>query len=217
MRFYDPAEGQVLLDGVDIRDYRIADLRRQFAVVLQEPVLFAASIEENIAYGKPDASDADIEAAARAASAHDFIGRLPEGYETSAGERGARLSGGERQRISLARAFLRNSPVLILDEPTSSVDLQTEAAIMQATEALLHGRTTFMIAHRLHTLKSCDIILVLDQGRLADVRRNYPGAVLDVGRFVLGREENGATQESANLDYSAERPDRRAKRATASD
>jgi ATP-binding cassette subfamily B protein len=186
MRFYDPAEGQVLLDGVDTREYRIADLRRQFAVVLQEPVLFAASIAENIAYGKRDASDAEIEAAAHAASAHDFIARLPEGYETSAGERGARLSGGERQRISLARAFLRNSPVLILDEPTSSVDMQTEAAIMRATEALLQGRTTFMIAHRLHTLKSCDMILVLDQGRLVDVRH---GAMVDVGRFVLGGEQ----------------------------
>ena len=215
MRFYDPTEGQVLLDGVDIRDYRIADLRRQFAVVLQEPVLFAASIEENIAYGKPDASDAEIEAAARAASAHHFISRLPEAYDTCAGERGARLSGGERQRISLARAFLRNSPVLILDEPTSSVDLQTEAAIMQATETLLQGRTTFMIAHRLPTLKSCDMILVLDQGRLADVRRHHPGAVLDVGRFVLGREEGGARQETAGLDPSAEASPAKASRAQA--
>lgn len=195
MRFYDPTEGQVLLDGVDIRNYRIADLRRQFAVVLQEPLLLAASIAENIAYGKPDATDAEIEAAARAASAHEFIARLPEGYETSAGERGARLSGGERQRISLARAFLRNSPVLILDEPTSSVDMQTEAAIMQATEALLQGRTTFMIAHRLHTLKNCDLILVLDQGRLVDVRRSQPGEMLDLGKFVPGGEESAGSQE----------------------
>jgi ATP-binding cassette, subfamily B, bacterial len=195
MRFYDPTEGRVLLDGVDIRNYRIADLRRQFAVVLQEPLLLAASIAENIAYGKPDATDAEIEAAARAVSAHEFIARLPEGYETSAGERGARLSGGERQRISLARAFLRNSPVLILDEPTSSVDMQTEAAIMQATEALLQGRTTFMIAHRLHTLKNCDLILVLDQGRLVDVSRSQPGEVLDLGKFVPGGEETGGSQE----------------------
>src|SRR5207248_4616679 len=170
MRFYDPSEGQVLLDGVDLREYRIADLRRQFAVVLQEPVLFAASIAENIAYGKRDASDAEIIAAAKAANSHEFISRLPEGYETRSGERGARLSGGERQRISLARAFLRNSPILILDEPTSSVDMQTEASIMEATDALMRGRTTFMIAHRLHTLKNCDLILVLDQGRLVDVR-----------------------------------------------
>jgi len=217
MRFYDPSEGQVLLDGVDIRDYRIADLRRQFAVVLQEPVLFAASIAENIAYGKPDASDGEIEAAARAASAHEFIARLPDAYETSAGERGARLSGGERQRISLARAFLRDSPVLILDEPTSSVDMKTEAAIMQATEALLRGRTTFMIAHRLHTLKSCDMILVLEQGKLVDIRRSQPGATLDVGRFVIGREEGEAKQENVDLDYSAEQPATRVKGAAAND
>ena len=217
MRFYDPSEGQVLLDGVDIRDYRIADLRRQFAVVLQEPVLFAASIAENIAYGKPDASDGEIEAAARAASAHEFIARLPDAYETSAGERGARLSGGERQRISLARAFLRDSPVLILDEPTSSVDMKTEAAIMQATEALLRGRTTFMIAHRLHTLKSCDMILVLEQGKLVDIRHSQPGATLDVGRFVIGREEGEAKQENVDLDYSAEQPATRVKGAAASD
>ncbi|HEU5335454.1 MAG TPA: ABC transporter ATP-binding protein, partial [Terriglobales bacterium] len=193
MRFYDPTEGCVLLDGIDIRDYRIADLRRQFAVVLQEPVLFAASIAENIAYGKPDASNPEIEAAAHAASAHEFIARLPEGYETSAGERGARLSGGERQRISLARAFLRDSPVLILDEPTSSVDMQTEAAIMKATEALLDRRTPFMIAHRRHPLKSCDIILVLENGRLAEVRHNAPGAMVDVGKFVLGAEGAGSS------------------------
>jgi ATP-binding cassette subfamily B protein len=170
MRFYDPSEGSVLLDGVDVRNYRIADLRRQFAVVLQEPVLFGSSIAENIAYGRPDATNEEIVEAAKSACAHDFIMRLPNQYETSVGERGSRLSGGERQRISLARAFLRNSPILILDEPTSSVDLQTEASIMEATESLMHGRTTFMIAHRLNTLKSCDTILVLDQGELVDTR-----------------------------------------------
>ena len=174
MRFYDPTQGQVLLDGRDIREYRIADLRRQFAVVLQEPVLLAASIAENIAYGKRDATDEEIMDAARAASAHDFISQLPDGYQTNAGERGARLSGGERQRLSLARAFLRDSPILILDEPTSSVDVRTEAAIMQATDQLMAGRTTFMIAHRLHTLKSCDLILVLDQGELVEVRSSLP-------------------------------------------
>ena len=174
MRFYDPSQGQVLLDGVDLRAYRIADLRRQFAVVLQEPVLFAASIAENIAYGKRDAEDAEITAAAKAASAHDFISALPRAYETSAGERGTRLSGGERQRISLARAFLRDSPILILDEPTSSVDVHTEAAIMQATEQLMEGRTTFMIAHRLETLKNCDAILELNQGNLVRIHKCAP-------------------------------------------
>lgn len=177
MRFYDPTQGQVLLDGTDLREYRIADLRRQFGVVLQEPVLFAASIAENIAYGKPDASDAEIEAAARAASSHDFITNLPDGYETRAGERGALLSGGERQRISLARAFLRNSPILVLDEPTSSVDMQTEASIMLATEELMRGRTTFMIAHRLNTLKNCDLILVLNQGQLVEVRHSVADVI----------------------------------------
>lgn len=176
MRFYDPTEGMVRLDGTDISKYRIADLRRQFGVVLQEPVLFAASVAENIAYGKPDASDAEIIEAAQAAASHEFISALPQGYETQVGERGSRLSGGERQRISLARAFLRNSPILILDEPTSSVDVHTEEAIMQATERLMAGRTTFMIAHRLNTLKSCDLVLVLDQGRLVEVREGTPAA-----------------------------------------
>jgi len=180
MRFYDPGYGEVLLDGHDIRDYRIADVRRQYAVVLQEPVLFAASIAENIAYGKPDASDEEIIDAASAAASHDFILKLPEGYETPVGERGSRLSGGERQRISLARAFLRNSPILILDEPTSSVDVHTEAAIMEATERLISGRTTFMIAHRLSTLKSCDLVLVLDHGRLVEVKECAPDSWMQV-------------------------------------
>jgi len=184
MRFYDPTFGQVLLDGTDLRDYRIADLRRQFSVVLQEPVMFAASIAENIAYGKPNATDAEIMAAARAASSHEFITNLPEGYETRPGERGVLLSGGERQRISLARAFLRDSPILILDEPTSSVDVKTEARIMQATEDLMRGRTTFMIAHRLNTLKSCDLILVLERGELVEVRET----VSDVLAVTAGRD-----------------------------
>jgi ATP-binding cassette, subfamily B, bacterial len=169
MRFYDPTEGQVLLDGIDLRDYRIADLRKQFAVVLQEPVLFDASLAENIAYGKKTASDEEIVAAAKSACAHDFIVKMARGYETLAGERGSGLSGGERQRISLARAFLRDSPVLILDEPTSSVDIHTESEILSATATLMQGRTTFMIAHRLETLRSSNIILVLEQGRLVDV------------------------------------------------
>jgi ATP-binding cassette subfamily B protein len=174
MRFYDPCQGQVLLDGRDLREYRISDLRRQFSVVLQEPVLFAASIAENIAYGKPDASDEEIIAAAHAAASHGFISKLPEGYETRPGERGSLLSGGERQRLSLARAFLRNSPILILDEPTSSVDMQTESSIMSAINDLMRGRTTFMIAHRLHTLKNCDMILVLEHGKLVEVRKDLP-------------------------------------------
>jgi ATP-binding cassette, subfamily B, bacterial len=166
MRFYDPSEGEVLIDGVNLRDYRIGDLRQQFAVVLQEPVLFAASVAENIAYGKRDAQDEEIIAAAKSAEAHDFIMRLPEQYETSAGEHGAQLSGGERQRISLARAFLRDSPILILDEPTSAVDNETQASILSAMDKLMRGRTAFIIAHRMETLAGCDIILSLEAGRL---------------------------------------------------
>jgi ATP-binding cassette subfamily B protein len=169
MRFYDPQEGGVFLDGIDLRLYRIKDLRRQFAVVLQEPMLFSGSITENIAYGRRDASDAEIILAAKSACAHDFIMKLPQRYETDIGERGARLSGGERQRLSLARAFLRDSRILILDEPTSSVDVHTEASILEATEALMQNRTTFMIAHRINTLRNCDSILVLDHGHLVDV------------------------------------------------
>ena len=170
MRFIDPTEGRVLLDGIDLRDLKLADLRSQFAVVLQEPVLFSASIAENIAYARPEASIDEVVAAAMAADAHDFIMRLPEGYDTRVGERGMRLSGGERQRISLARAFLKDAPVLILDEPTSSVDVKTETAIMGAMERLMRGRTTFMIAHRLSTLEGCDLRLEIDHGRLVDIR-----------------------------------------------
>jgi ATP-binding cassette subfamily B protein len=170
MRFYDPVEGAVLLDGKDVRKYRIPDLRRQFSVVLQETILFDASLAENIAYGDPDAEDEQIYAAAQAANSHEFILQLPAGYQTNIGERGGQLSGGERQRISLARAFLRNSPILVLDEPTSSVDLQTEAAITSALQSLMHGRTTFIIAHRLETLKSCDILLVLSDGELVEIK-----------------------------------------------
>jgi ATP-binding cassette subfamily B protein len=165
-RFYDPSSGQILLDGVDLRDYKLADLRNQFAIVLQEPVLFSTSIAENIAYARPEASEEDIVRAARLANAHDFILGLPEGYQTKVGERGMRLSGGERQRISLARAFLKDARILVLDEPTSSVDMKTESAIMKAMERLMKGRTTFIIAHRLSTLEKCDLRLGLEKGRI---------------------------------------------------
>jgi ATP-binding cassette, subfamily B, bacterial len=165
-RFYDPTSGSITLDGVDLRDYRIADLRNQFAIVLQEPVLFSTTIGENIAYGRPDATAAQIHAAAKAADVHDFVSSLPEGYDTVVGERGMTLSGGERQRVSLARAFLKDAPILILDEPTSSVDLKTEATIIDAMERLMAGRTTFMIAHRLSTLEGCDVRLELRDGHV---------------------------------------------------
>ena len=171
-RFYDPTEGQILLDGVDLRDYRLADLRNQFAIVLQDPVLFSASIAENIAYARPGASAHEIVAAAKAADIHAFIARLPHGYDSQVGERGLRLSGGERQRIALARAFLKDAPILILDEPTSSVDTTTEAVIIEAMERLMRGRTAFVIAHRLTTLAGCDARLHIEQGRVVE-----PGCV----------------------------------------
>jgi ATP-binding cassette subfamily B protein len=167
-RFYDPAAGEIRLDGVDLREYRLADLRRQFAIVLQEPVLFSTTVGDNIAYSEPGADPDAIVAAARAANAHDFISALPQGYDTPVGERGMLLSGGERQRIALARAFLKDAPLLILDEPTSSVDVGTEAAIMEAMQRLMRGRTTFMIAHRLSTLEICDARLELDGGRIVE-------------------------------------------------
>jgi ATP-binding cassette subfamily B protein len=165
MRFYDPTSGDIVLDGVDLRDYRLADLRNQFGVALQDPVLFSASVAENIAYARPEASEEEIVAAAKAANAHEFITALPDGYRTVVGERGMRLSGGERQRVALARAFLKDAPILILDEPTSSVDLKTELAIMDAMERLMRGRTTLMIAHRLSTLSQFDLRLALENGR----------------------------------------------------
>ena len=165
-RFYDPGSGRILLDGVDLREYELAGLRNQFAIVLQEPVLFSTTIAENIAYARPDAAEDEIVWAARLANAHDFIVTLPEGYRTRVGERGMRLSGGERQRISLARAFLKDAPILVLDEPTSSVDLRTEAGIIQAIERLMHGRTVLIIAHRTSTLANCDLRLELESGRV---------------------------------------------------
>jgi ATP-binding cassette subfamily B protein len=165
-RFYDPSAGEILLDGVDLRNYKLADLRNQFALVLQEPVLFSTSIAENIAYARPRAGESEIIAAAKAANAHDFIVQLPQGYETLVGERGMRLSGGERQRISLARAFLKDAPILILDEPTSSVDIKTEAAIVEAMERLAKGRTTFIITHRPSALQHCDLVLRIEHGRV---------------------------------------------------
>ena len=165
LRLYDPHEGTIRLDEVDIREYRLKDLRNQFAVVFQESLLFSASIRENIAYGCPNATQAEIEIAAKAANVHDFIQNLPNGYETRVGERGMAVSGGERQRIALARAFLKDAPILVLDEPTSSVDNATETAIMEAMERLMKGRTTFIIAHRLNTIEHCDVVLKIEIGR----------------------------------------------------
>ena len=179
-RFYDPTEGKILLDGVDLRDYRLADLRRQFAVVLQEPVLFSTTIAENIAYALPGASTDQIIQAAEAAGARGFIENLPQGYETQVGERGMRLSGGERQRIALARAFLKQAPLLILDEPTSSVDVATENAILEAMDRLMNGRTAFLIAHRESAFSICNMRLEIQQGTIRENRENILNTQLSV-------------------------------------
>jgi ABC-type multidrug transport system fused ATPase/permease subunit len=168
IRFYDPGAGRIELDGVDLRDLQLGSLRDQISVVLQEPLLFSGTIEENIRYGKLEASEEQVRDAARAANADDFIASLPNGYATEIGERGAQLSGGERQRICVARAFLKDAPVLILDEPTSSIDSKTERVILDALDDLMVGRTSFMIAHRLSTVRHADQILVLEQGRIAE-------------------------------------------------
>jgi ATP-binding cassette subfamily B protein len=175
-RFYDPNEGEIMLDGIDLRDIKLVDLRSQFAIVLQEPVLFSTTIAENIAYGRPGASRRDVARAAEAAGAENFISRLPDGYDTQVGERGVLLSGGERQRIALARAFLKDAPILILDEPTSSVDLNTEGAILDSLADLMRGRTTFMISHRPSALELCDMLVEVEGGAVVPVVESRPTA-----------------------------------------
>jgi ATP-binding cassette subfamily B protein/subfamily B ATP-binding cassette protein MsbA len=172
-RFFDPDEGNVYIDGYDIRDVQLKSLRDQIAIVLQEPFLFPVSVAENIAYGQPGATRQQIERAARAANAHDFIMQLPRGYDTVLGEHGATLSGGEQQRIAIARALLKNAPILILDEPTSALDAETEQLIMDALQRLMQGRTTFIIAHRLSTIRSADKIALLRDGRLVEVGTHH--------------------------------------------
>ncbi len=167
-RFYDVASGQLLIDGHDVRDVTVESLRRQIGIVLQENVLFSGTLEDNIKYGRTEATPAEIQAAAVAANAHDFITELPDGYATVVGERGAKLSGGQRQRIAIARAILRDPRILIFDEATSALDTVSERLIQQAMVRLMKGRTTFIIAHRLSTIQNADIILVMEQGRLAE-------------------------------------------------
>jgi ABC-type multidrug transport system fused ATPase/permease subunit len=167
-RFYDPASGTVRLDGIDLRELRLQDLRAQVAVVFQESILLPGTVGQNIALGQPDAVPAQVEAAARAAGAHDFIQRLPNKYDTIVGEGAARLSVGEVQRIGLARAFLKDAPILLLDEPTSALDEQSERQIMSSLGELMRGRTTLIVAHRLRTIRGVDKIVVLDQGRVIE-------------------------------------------------
>jgi ATP-binding cassette subfamily B protein/subfamily B ATP-binding cassette protein MsbA len=165
-RLLDPWAGRVLVDGVDVRSARLRDVREQIAMVLQEPFLLPLSVAENIAYGRPGASRTEIERAAIAANADGFVRALPQGYDTVIGERGATLSGGERQRLAIARAILKNAPILILDEPTASLDAATEASVMDALARLTAGRTTLVIAHRLATVRRADAVAVLEAGRL---------------------------------------------------
>jgi ATP-binding cassette subfamily B multidrug efflux pump len=165
-RFYDPTEGRITIDGHELRDVTLDSLRSNIGIVLQETTLFSGSIRENIAFGKPDATDEEVIAAAKAAQAHDFISGFPEGYNTHVGERGTTLSGGQKQRVAIARALLLNPRILILDDSTSSVDLGTEAALQSALDILMKGRTSFVIAQRISTVMNADKIIVLDKGRV---------------------------------------------------
>lgn len=167
MRFYDPQAGRVLIDGIDLRDMSRSEFRGAMALVPQDPVIFATSARENIRFGRPQASDAEVETAARAASAHDFVMALPEGYDSYLGERGVMLSGGQKQRIAIARAILRDAPILLLDEATSALDAESERDVQAAVERLGQGRTVLVVAHRLATVKRADRIVVLDHGRIA--------------------------------------------------
>ncbi len=192
IRFYDPHAGQIKIDGVDLRDLKLDSLRDQISVVLQEPLLFSGTIEDNIRYGKLEASEEEVRGAARAANAHDFISGLPNGYGTVIGERGAQISGGERQRICVARAFLKDAPILILDEPTSSIDSKTERVILDALDDLMVGRTSFMIAHRLSTVRHVDQILVVNDGRIVE-RGTHEELVLHGG--IYGQLYEAQTRE----------------------
>ena len=167
-RFYDPRQGEILIDGVSLRDYTQESLRAHMGIVSQDTILFNDTIRNNIAMGRTDVTDEQIEAAARVANAHDFIMECPEGYDTNIGDRGSKLSGGQRQRISIARAVLRNPEILILDEATSALDTESEKLVQEALTSLLKGRTSIVIAHRLSTIHNADRILVIEQGRIAE-------------------------------------------------
>ena len=167
-RFFDVTEGRICIDGIDIRQLALSELRRHISIVTQEPILFDETVRDNIAYGRPDASEDQIVAAAKAAFAHDFILRFPNGYNTMIGELGGRLSGGEKQRLCIARALIKDAPILILDEATSSLDSEAEAIVQKALENLMHGRTTVVIAHRLSTIAGADRIAVIVEGGIVE-------------------------------------------------
>ena len=196
-RFYDPTAGRVLFDGIDVRDFQLKALRQQVAMVLQPPLVFPTTVRDNIAYGRPDATASAIEGAAHVAQLDDFVERMPEGLDTVVGEAGATLSAGEQLRITIARAVLRDAPILILDEPTSALDATTEARVMQGLEALMAGRTTFVIAHRLSTVRRADVILVLDAGRIVE-QGTFTELVARGGHFArLHRTQFGGEAERA--------------------
>jgi len=171
-RFYDPTAGRILIDGTDVSTFKLAALRAQVGFVLQETVLFRGTVRENIAYGRPGASDAEIIAAAKLANADEFISRMPHGYDSVVGERGDTLSGGQRQRIGIARAVVRNSPIMILDEPTAALDTESERLVIEGLQRLMKGRTVIMIAHRLSTIRDADKIIVLKDGVVAEEGTN---------------------------------------------
>jgi subfamily B ATP-binding cassette protein MsbA len=182
-RFYDPLFGHVRIDGIDVADYKLAALRAQIGFVLQDTMLFPGTIRDNIAYGRPEASDDEIIAAAKVANADEFIGRMPLGYEAVVGERGDTLSGGQRQRIAIARAVIRNSPILVLDEPTAALDTESEHLVIEALRRLMKGRTVIMIAHRLNTLVGADKIIVLKDGVVVE-EGSHQGLIARGGVFA---------------------------------
>ena len=201
-RFYDVTGGRITIDGVDIRDVTIESLRRNVGVILQEVFLFTATIRDNIAYGKPDATQTEIEAAARIAQIHDFIASLPDGYDTWVGERGMTLSGGQKQRVAIARMLLLDPKILVLDDSTSAVDMETEFFIQQALTNLIKGRTSFVIAHRLRTVKEADQILVVDQGRIVQRGRheelvNREGLYQEIYRLQLRDQEEALAEATS--------------------
>jgi ATP-binding cassette subfamily B protein len=185
LRLFDPKTGKITLDNVDLRDYKLADLRNQFAVVHQETVLFSTSVAENIRFARPTATMDEVVLAAKEANAHEFIKSLPNGYQTLVGERGMKLSGGERQRVSLARAFLKDAPILILDEPTSSLDVHTETAILDTIQELMKGKTTLMIAHRASTLRNCNMVLELEDGRVRRVTTDVDSVLSEMSAIPV--------------------------------
>ena len=197
-RFYDPQAGQVTIDGVDIREFQLKSLRTQIAMVLQPPLVFPLTIRENIAYGRPEATLEEIISAADLARIHDFIVQLPQGYNTVVGEQGATLSEGERQRLTIARAILRNAPILILDEPTSAMDSETEALVMEGIEKLMAGKTTFIIAHRLSTVRQADLIVVLRAGQ-----------IVEIGTFADLMQQQGAFASLYRTQFRTQKEKRR--------